>query len=161
MTTKKKAPQLQASSIDIMEIKIIEGHVESNEDFDDRLIAAFDSDCSLRFFTGAEREGLRGELKIWVETQSDPPQVEAHGHFHFQFLFLIKDLQTWLPEGPNGELSIASSLQNAIAAVSYSTARGILIGRFHGTAFHRFILPVINPADLLDTPKKAGKQSRG
>lgn len=158
MTAKKKAPALLASSIDMVEIKIVGGRLESNEEFDERKVAAFASDCSLRFFTGAEGDTLRGELKIWVETESDPLQVEAQGYFHLDFMFVIQDLQNWLPIDPNGERSIAPTLQNAIAAVSYSTARGMLISRFQGTVFQRFILPVIDPADLIDVPVKKGKR---
>jgi hypothetical protein len=46
-------------------------------------------------------------------------------------------------------LEIHSGLANAIASISYSTARGIILSRFQGTALREFILPVIDPNSLL------------
>jgi hypothetical protein len=42
------------------------------------------------------------------------------------------------------------SLGNALASITYSTSRGILMTRFQGTALSDFILPVINPNNLLE-----------
>jgi hypothetical protein len=41
-------------------------------------------------------------------------------------------------------------LGNALSAITYSTARGILLTRLQGTAFQDFILPIINPNNLLN-----------
>jgi len=56
------------------------------------------------------------------------------------------EISKWLSGDHNFTLR---SLANAIASISYSTARGIIVSRFQGTALCDFILPVISPNDLL------------
>ena len=48
------------------------------------------------------------------------------------------------------EITIDANLGNALASISYATSRGILMTRFQGTALEDFILPVIDPNDLLE-----------
>jgi hypothetical protein len=148
----KKSNSFTASLVNLIEVRVIEGRVESHEEFDTSKITAYDPDCSLRLFVNIDHGFLRSDLKVWVNSESEPSQPEAHGHFHFIFLFSVKEIESWVSELENGSQSIDSALQNAIASVSYSTARGILLSRFQGTAFSRFILPVINPNDLLQSP---------
>lgn len=145
----KKFTSFTASTIALLDVKIVEGRVESHEDFSLADIVGFDPECTLRIFLGHLGNMLRAELKIWVDTESLPNQPEAHGHFHFNFYFEVDGLREWITEEVTGDLIMDHGLQNAIASVTYSTARGILISRFQGTAFQRFILPVVNPNDLL------------
>lgn len=139
----------------LIDVKIVEGSVESHEEFELNRIIAFDPDCSLRIFLGLKAHLLKAELKIWVDTESEPSQAEAHGHFHFHFIYHVKALDQWIHEMENGDTNMDPGLQNAVASVSYSTARGILISRFQGTVFQRFVLPIINPNDLLEQSSKS------
>ncbi len=157
----KKPTPFTASAISLIEVKIIEGRVESHDLFDDSKVVAFDPDCSLRIFLGLKANLLRAELKVWVDTESEPSQPETHGHFHFVFLFLARELSKWVAEAEDNAMTMDPGLQNAIAAVSYSTARGILISRFQGTALQRFILPVINPNDLLEASSQPKTRLKG
>lgn len=152
-----KNPAFVADSVSLIEVRIVEGRVESHEEFESSRIKAFDPDCALKIFLDPKENLVRGDLKVWVDTESEPAQPEAHGHFHFNFYFFVADLQQWLQQAQDGATFMEPSLQNAIASVSYSTARGILISRFQGTAFSRFILPVINPNDLLERSTKPKK----
>jgi hypothetical protein len=145
----KKFTAFTASSIVLQEVKILEARVESHEFFLTGNVSNFDPDCALRIFLGPVGDFLRAELKIWVDTESEPSQPEAHGHFHFNFYYTVDGLRAWVATSDDGEMILDFGLQNAIASVTYSTARGILISRFQGTAFQRFILPVVNPNELL------------
>jgi hypothetical protein len=40
-------------------------------------------------------------------------------------------------------------LANSIAAISYSTSRGVLLMQIKGSALEKLILPIINPNELL------------
>ena len=51
-------------------------------------------------------------------------------------------------------ITVHPALGNALASITYSTSRGILMTRFQGTVLSDFILPVINPNDLLEKGKK-------
>ncbi|MNY64312.1 hypothetical protein D3C86_2014030 [compost metagenome] len=47
-------------------------------------------------------------------------------------------------------ITIHPALGNALASITYSTSRGILMTRFQGTVLSDFILPVIDPNSLLE-----------
>lgn len=149
-----KNPTFVANSVSLIDVRIVVGRVESHEDFEAKHITAFAPDCALRIFLDLKENLVRADLKVWVDTESSPSQPEAHGHFHFNFYFRVADLEQWIHASSEGAAFMDAGLQNAVASVSYSTARGILLSRFQGTAFSRFILPVINPNDLLERTTK-------
>lgn len=93
---------------------------------------------------------VKADLLFSVETESSQEQEEASGCFKLSFIFYVSNLDELVVSLPEtGSLQINPSLGNAIASISYSTSRGILMTRFNGTALSNFILPVINPNDLL------------
>lgn len=149
----KTSKSFPASALTLLKVKIIEGIVESPEDFDEEAVALFDPECALEVSRDGKGEMLRADLKVWVNSESAPAQHEAHGHYHFHFFYAVAEPERWLLEDPKAGLLIDGGLLNAIAAVSYSTARGILLGRFQGTVFQRFILPVIDTSEIVEQPQ--------
>jgi hypothetical protein len=47
-------------------------------------------------------------------------------------------------------INLLGGLGNALASITYSTTRGILMTGFQGTALCNFILPVKDPDELLN-----------
>ena len=93
---------------------------------------------------------IRSDFKVKIETESKN-EKEATGEFKFVFLFEVENLDdlAFEDEKDSSNLIIDSGLSNAIASISYSTSRGILMTRFNGTALENFILPVIDPNELV------------
>ncbi len=74
---------------------------------------------------------------------------EANGSFHLVFIYRIENFEELVTTGENNRLKLNSLLANALASVTYSTSRGILLTRLQGTVLQNFVLPVINPNSLL------------
>ena len=73
----------------------------------------------------------------------------AEGRFILQFFFLVKDLNRWLNHTEENGVVVEGILASTLAGISYSTARGILLTRFQGTAFQNVILPIISPMQMV------------
>ena len=85
---------------------------------------------------------------IDVATISNEPFTEATCNYHFVFLFHVEDLREHTLVGDDKSVDWNPFLANAIASITYSTSRGILISRFQGTVMKDFILPVVDPNSL-------------
>ncbi len=69
--------------------------------------------------------------------------------FHFVYVFHVENLQELAIPDENKGISLNGGLGNALASITYSTSRGILLTRLKGTGLENFILPVIDPNSLL------------
>jgi hypothetical protein len=76
-------------------------------------------------------------------------ESEANGNFHLIFIYRIENLEELAIPEKNKRLNLNPGLANALSSVTYSTARGILLTRLQGTALQNFVLPIINPNNLL------------
>lgn len=71
------------------------------------------------------------------------------------YLIKVDNLEELAPLNKNqAAVELHSTLANAVASISYSTSRGILLTRLQGTALQKFILPVIDPMSLLKAEEK-------
>ncbi|MEX0995943.1 MAG: hypothetical protein WDZ45_02705 [Flavobacteriaceae bacterium] len=91
---------------------------------------------------------VKATIQVDVTASIDGKEV-GEGHFKLVFVFQVDNLQDLTQENDD-QLIVNGGLSNALASISYSTTRGILMTRFQGTILKNFILPVINPNDLLD-----------
>lgn len=142
--------KFKADQIELIDVKILKGEISSPFGFDMDLIQGHPVQVSFDAGYNLSDNLVKADLWFTVETESSQEQEEASGHFELSFVFHVgnlKDLVQPLPDSDS--LQINPSLGNAIASISYSTSRGILMTRFNGTALSSFILPVINPNDLL------------
>jgi hypothetical protein len=65
------------------------------------------------------------------------------------FIYRIENLEELASPEKNKRLHLNPALTNALSSVTYSTSRGILLTRLQGTALQHFVLPIINPNNLL------------
>ncbi|MXN91282.1 hypothetical protein GR160_08575 [Flavobacterium sp. Sd200] len=141
---------LQPEKIHIITFKITKGQINSPFEFDTVNVEGhnYKLDLDLSFNLGEQL--IRADFTVTVETKStEQVAEEAAGIFSFTFVYKIENIEE-LTSLENGETIIMHpALANAIASITYSTSRGILLTRFQGTALSNFILPVINPNDLL------------
>lgn len=140
----------EADKLQVIGFKIISGQIKSPEDFDEDLVNGHTFNVDLQMGFNLEEDLIRSEFKVNVSTESDGKnEDEASGAFDFRFFFKLENLNDCLEESEKGELRIDKFLGNAISSITFSTSRGILLTRFQGTALENFILPVVNPNDLL------------
>jgi hypothetical protein len=136
--------------LSIIECKMVTGRINSPESFDKNLILSYDLKNNINL--GFNRELKLAKIDYTCEIASNSGgknQQESKANFHFVFYFKIQNLEdlTHLRDEKNIELD--PILANTLASLTFSTTRGILLMRLHGTALEEFILPVINPANLL------------
>ncbi len=146
------AKGLIPDKINILDIKIIKGEIESPFEFDISKVSGHEFNVDLQPSFNVEKKIVKADFKISIETVTDEEYApKASGYFHFVFMFHIENMEDLVEFEKDGssEISIRAALGNALASITYSTVRGILITRFQGTSLASFILPVTDPNDLL------------
>jgi len=140
---------LQPEKIHLREFRILRGQINSPADFKMKQIKRYLSDVGFEMAFNLDKNMVKADIQIKAQTESSGKnKEEADGFFHIAFFFEIENIAELAKETQAKRIEIHPSLANAIASISYSTARGIILTRFQGTALCDFILPVINPNSL-------------
>lgn len=145
------ANMLQPEKIEIVDFKIIKGQINSPFDFEIEKVEGhtFNVDFELGF--NLVDKLVKADFSVNVETKSKEEDTEeAIGAFSFVYVFYIDNIKDLTTLEKDQTVTLHPSLGNALASITYSTSRGILMTRFQGTALSDFILPVINPNNLLE-----------
>lgn len=141
---------VDAEKISILEFKIVKGQVDTPEDFDQNKVEGYQLDNCLQFAYNLDDKLVKTDFTIEIKTKSKGQhQPESVGNFHLVFIFRIENLAELATLDKNKLIELPPFLGNALSSITYSTARGILLTRFQGTALQDFILPIINPNTLL------------
>jgi hypothetical protein len=142
-----------AGRLSIIEFKFTKGQVDTPEDFEMNLVDGHLLENSLQLGFNLKEKLIKSDFIIELKTDSKGANAqEATGSFHLVFIFKVENLDELVQQNKN-TIKLNPDFGNALAAITYSTSRGILLTRLQGTAFQNFILPVINPNKLLDTNK--------
>jgi len=136
--------------ITLVDVKITKGQVDSPEDIDVGKIVGYQLDNSLQLGFNLEEKLAKADFTISINSDSKGANVvEASGNFHLIFIYKIDNLAELAIPDKNNRLNVNPGLANSLSSVTYSTSRGILITRLQGTALQNFVLPIINPTNLL------------
>jgi hypothetical protein len=142
------AKRIQPEKITLREFRLVKGQIDSPFDFKVSDIKSFDFKVDFRTGFNLDEGLIKADFVIDVATISNEPVTEATCNYHFVFLFHVEDLREHTLEGEDKNVDWNPFLANAIASITYSTSRGILISRFQGTVMKDFILPVVDPNSL-------------
>ncbi|KUJ59089.1 hypothetical protein AR687_24965 [Flavobacteriaceae bacterium CRH] len=146
---------LHPEKIEIVDFKIIKAQINSPFDFENEKIAAhtFNVDFELGF--NLSDKLIKADFSVNVETKSNEDNTEeATGNFSFVYVFYVDNIEELTILENDKTITVDPALGNALASITYSTSRGILMTRFQGTVLSDFILPVINPNDLIKKGRK-------
>lgn len=136
--------------ISILEFKFIKGQVETPEGFEVDKVQGNNVENSLQFGFNIEDKLVKADFQITLKTNSSGKNsIEASGIFHLVYIYKVENLEKLATIVKENHLDINPWLANALASITYSTSRGVLITRLQGTAFQGFMLPVIDPNKLL------------
>jgi hypothetical protein len=134
----------------ILEYKILKGQIDAPEDFTIENVEGHDIENSFDLGFDLENKLVRTELDVKITTKSKVSvSTEAKGHFTLVFIFEVDNLNELAVLNADNLIDLDPNLANALASVTYSTARGILLTRLQGTALQNFILPIVSPNKLL------------
>jgi hypothetical protein len=145
----KKFKGLDPNKVAMVEARVLEERYHCSTEYVVEKQMEFESRCSMKIYMAPAMEMLRVTLRLWVETVIVPKDEEVLCYIQLEFAYFVESLQEWIMKDDDNQW-LDPDMQNAIAGVTYSTARGFLISRFQGTPFALFILPMVNPNDLLD-----------
>lgn len=143
-----EAKKIQPEKITMREFRLVTGHIDSPFDFKVSEIKSFDFKVDFKTGFNLEENLIKADFVIDVATISNEPVSEATCNYHFVFLFHVENLNEHTVLAEDNGVDWNPFLANAIASITYSTSRGILMSRFQGTVMKDFILPVIDPNSL-------------
>ncbi|WP_233266174.1 hypothetical protein [Myroides fluvii] len=81
------------------------------------------------------------EIKKILDKNED---VVAKSLISIEYVFHVENFGELHTFDDKGIISVDKNLTTNIAAVAYSTTRGLLLDRFRDTAFDNFILPIVD-----------------
>jgi hypothetical protein len=154
MSSEKKI-FFEPNKIHLVRIEILKCHIDSPFELSVERIKGheFKMDFDLGF--NLEDKLIKADFKLSVVSKSDATNVEeATGEFQFAFIFNVENLNELAILDKKKHITIDGKLGNAIASITYSTTRGILFTRLKGTSLEGFLLPIIDPNDLLHLERK-------
>jgi hypothetical protein len=135
--------------IQLLDFKLLKGQVETPEDFDEEKLNGFDLDNTLKLGFNLGEKLAKVDLKIRITANSTSVSVAAFTLFEMAFIFQTANLDELAMLDDSQALMLHPALGNSLAAIAYSTARGVLLTRLQGTIFQDFILPVVSSTKLL------------
>lgn len=140
---------IQPDKILIRDFKLIKGQLDSPYDFHINTINSFEFKVDYGSGVNLEENLIKSDFTISVTTKSEGNANEATGSYQFVFIYFVENLSEHVMIMPDAVVDWNPYLANAIASITYSTSRGILLSRFQGTVMKDFILPVVDPNALL------------
>ena len=146
MAERKK---IEPEKIIIREFRLIKGLIDSPFEFRISAIKSFDFNVDFNTGFNLQDSLIKADFNIQISTISGQATEEAKCTYHFVFIYHLDGLNEHAQLTPEGTIDWNPFLANAIASITYSTSRGILMSRFQGTVMKDFILPVIDPNALL------------
>ena len=142
---------LKPEKIEIVDFKIIRGQINSPFDFEEDKVQGHNFDVDFELGFNIPDKLIKADFSINVETNSEIEGTEeATGAFSLVYVFHVDNMAELTKLEEDKTVTISAALGSALAAITYSTSRGILMTRFQGTALSNFILPVINPNKLTE-----------
>jgi len=105
----------------------------------------------INFISGIfeEKNWIVADIQVDLQAKKKK-KIIAKARYELRFQFEIENLGELIEKSTDGTIKVSKSLGNAIASITYSTTRGVLLVRYQGTTFSEFLLPVIDPNLLLE-----------
>ena len=150
MTKPEQKKLLQPEKIRLLDFRLLTGRLDSQLDFDPEKTSGYGFSVDFDMQFDLKHKGIKADFHISLKSQSELEREEAEAEYHLIFAYHVENLLELVQIKKDKTLEVDHGLANAISSVTYSTARGILIARFQGTAFRDFYLPIVNPNTLFE-----------
>lgn len=138
-------------NIKILGWSMLMEHISSPLDFDSDQISYHGFHVDMELNINPEDDMLKADLRIEVITESEGNNTEeAQAVFQILYYLRVQDISDYTISREAEKIVLHTDLGNYIAALTYSTSRGIILSRVSGTGLKDFILPVIDTDSLLN-----------
>ncbi|MEL7222104.1 MAG: hypothetical protein AAGJ93_12350 [Bacteroidota bacterium] len=141
--------KIDVDQLVLEQVQIEKASVFHPENFDPTQIVSFIQNVEHEMALNEVDRHYRVRLSFSIKTKMKDDSTPASGEFVLQFFFLVKNMQEWITSSSDSNLTVDGLLASTLAGISYSTARGVLLTRFQGTAFQNVILPIVSPIQML------------
>jgi hypothetical protein len=146
---KRKFGRLEIDKIHLQRVTIVSAFIENPLEISAREVEGFNFSLGFTLGFNPEDQMAKAELEVNLSTALENAASQATAKFRLAFIYSLDNFDD-LIHLDNTKVEVSDELAIAIASISYSTARGILLTRFQGTLFREFILPVISPLKILN-----------
>ncbi|MGL5892941.1 MAG: hypothetical protein ACRC3B_23825, partial [Bacteroidia bacterium] len=135
----KEEISFSADAISMLSLTITKSLLEYDFDFNNEEIDSFEFEYSFDLKISPESEQIKTVFQLKIETVSNIPQKEASGVFEFVYLYKVDEISRYI-KASGGNYKMKPVLANSIAAITYSTSRGVLMMQTRNSAIEKFIL---------------------
>lgn len=137
------------SMVSMIDYKLIKGQVDSPSDFSLDKVTGHHLTNNFELAFNIDDKLIKADYTVDIHTVGvDKIEEEASASFHFEYIYKVENFEE-LALIDGDAINLDPMLGNALASISYSTSRGILLTRLQGTALQNFVLPIINANELL------------
>jgi len=99
-----------------------------------------------------EEKLMRSDLKITLTIKNEQLLESPKAFFQILYLYKVENIDQLIWK-EDDNYRVDDLLSSSIAAISYSTARGVVRNYLSGSSFQEFVLPIISPSILLEPSK--------
>jgi hypothetical protein len=136
--------------ISLAEYRLTRSSFVTPDNFNEGCVVGHQLDHTLKLGFNAEEKIARVEFSLSIKTNSNHHnKAEATGNFHFAFFYHIENSEELITLDKKKQMTVHADLSHALASLTYSTTRGVLLLHLQGTALHTFKLPIIHPSKLV------------
>lgn len=144
-------PLFSVDKLHLLEFKFIKGEINSPFALTEKSMGAVQFEVAFNMGFHPGKKLVKAELDIRILSVGSALEAEAAtANFEFVYIFKIDNFSQLITEDKTGILVVDPMLANAIAQISYSSTRGVLLTRLQGTVFSSFIMPIMDPKKLVE-----------
>lgn len=141
--------RIEPEKIVVREFRLVKAQIDSPFDFRVSNIKSFDFSVGLDAGVNLDESLIKADFFIEIRTVSTEITTEASCSAHFVFIYFVEGLSQHSQIHQDETIDLNPFLANAIASITYSTSRGILLSHLQRTVMKDFMLPVVDPNALL------------
>jgi hypothetical protein len=150
MTEENKNGVFKPEKLSIIAFHITKGEIDVPFEFEQSQIIDFSTDMVFDLSFDYDNKLLRADIEFDIITEcKENYDLTAKANFHFVYVYELENYDELIETENNKIQSINDSLMPAVAAISFSTSRGILMTRMQGTAMKAYMLPIVDPRNLI------------
>jgi hypothetical protein len=154
MKTEQNNTSIDIDKLALLKVTVFKAHLEANEAFRDapKPISEFAVETATDSAFNFKEKLCRFRLYLkFTAMDSDKNQPGLDAEYGIEFHYRINNLNDYLIHKEGNEVQVDTGLGTTLCAISYSTARGIILERMQGTYFDGAILPIVDASKILES----------
>ncbi len=154
---KKQQSKLNAEKLFLVDIQVFKAGMEASLEFVDapKKLARFNVDISQEIAHNSFEKRVRVRILVNISAADDAQNlVEGiKASYGIDCHFVVENIEELVQNNQDGSEALQLDLAATLFGMAYSTARGIVLERTHGTLMGGVILPIVSPIKVLLPPK--------